>query len=92
MLKLLLCLFATVTTAVFLVELRQQRMEMTHDIDRLHAAVETRGSRLWNQQVTIAIDTTPKAVVTAVGTHDLHLTPVDPVGKTPSEWVASSPR
>jgi cell division protein FtsL len=79
MLKLLLCLFATVITAVCLVELRQQRLEMTHDIDKLHSQIETRQSRLWNQQVVIAADTTPKAVEKAVGSHDLKLSKIDPM-------------
>ena len=92
MIKLLLCLLATMATAICLMQLRQQRLELNHETSQLHNAIESRQARLWNQQLKIADLTTPPAVKTAVKKQDLRLTPLAPVGIAPSTWIDTAAR
>ena len=80
MLKLILCLTATMATAICLVQLRQQRLELNHQTSQLHNAIAARQGRLWNQQLQIANVTAPMALQASIGKNDLKLTPLAPIG------------
>ena len=84
MIKLLLCLVASMATAVCLVQLRQQRLELNHQTSELHNQIESRQARLWNQQLQIADVTAPPAVRDAIGKQNLQLTPLAPTVETPN--------
>src|SRR5882757_8722571 len=79
MVKLLLCLFATMATAACLMQLRQQRLELSHQTSQLHNAIEARQARLWNQQLQIAKVTAPPAVKSAISKQELQLSPLAPI-------------
>lgn len=79
MLKLLICLFATLAIAVAMLQLRQQRMEMNYQANKLHNLIEDHQAKLWNQQVQIAIYTAPNAISRTVGDHALNMVPVAPL-------------
>jgi hypothetical protein len=73
MLKLLLCLLCGSATAVALLELREQRLNLTFETNRLHNEIESCQSQLWNQQMAIAIATAPTALAAAAQGKDLKL-------------------
>jgi cell division protein FtsL len=87
MLKLLLCFVIGMFTAVFLLELRQQRLELNHQASQLHAKIESQQAKLWNQQLQIAVYTAPNAIQQTVGSNDLKLAPQSPVGTGTSNWI-----
>ena len=87
MLKLLVCLIAIAAVAVCLVHLRQQRLDLNHEAGQLHAAIEARQAKLWDQQIRLAAVTNPPAIGRAVGNHHLSLIPVKPTGQAPTDWV-----
>jgi cell division protein FtsL len=89
MLKLLICLLASVATAVCLVQLRQQRLELNHQCNQLHNAIESRQSRLWNQQLQIATDTTPDRIRQRIEAQHLQLQALAPKGTAAPNWVDS---
>ncbi len=82
MLKLLLSLAVAVATAACLMQLRQQRLELNHQTAQLHNQIQATHARLWNQQLQIAKITAPPALHDTIGKHDLHLTPLAPIGST----------
>ena len=84
MIKLLLCLVASMATAVCLVQLRQQRLELNHQTSELHNQIESRQARLWNQQLQIADMTAPYAVREAISKQNLQLTPLAPTSESPT--------
>lgn len=85
MLKLLLCLFCSVATAVVLLELREQRLNLTFDAERLHNQIESTQAQLWNQQLSIAISTAPNAVAATAKGQDLQFS----AGRAPvpQSWI-----
>jgi cell division protein FtsL len=89
MIKLLLCLLAFVATAVCLVQLRQQRLELNHQCNQLHNAIEARQSRLWNQQLQIAAATTPDKIARQIDSEHLRLEPLAPRGEPGNSWLDS---
>jgi hypothetical protein len=78
MLKLILCLFCGVATALLLLQLRQQRLNMTFETNRLHNQIEATQSKLWNQQLSIAVSTAPNAIAASVKGDNLKLAPMSP--------------
>jgi hypothetical protein len=56
----ILCLF---TISLGLLQLRQQRLNYRFEINRLHDRIESSQAKLWNQQLKIATQTTPEALV-----------------------------
>ena len=94
MLKLLLCLICGVLLAVLMLHLRQQRLELNHQTNRLHNQIEARQARLWNQQLQIAVYTAPNAISQTVGAHGLNLVPQSPLPAGPTNWmdVSAQPR
>jgi len=73
MLKLLLCLLCGSATAVALLELRQQRLDLTFQTNKLHNQIEASQVQLWNQQLSIAVATAPNALAAAARGKDLKL-------------------
>lgn len=78
MLKLLLCTFTAFAVAVVVLQLRQERREIAYGANALHDKIEAQQSKLWNQQLQIAIYTAPNAISQTVGNHDLKIAPVAP--------------
>ena len=75
MVKLVICLiFALVLSAVVL-ELRQQKLELNHQVNELHNSIEAQQARLWSQQLQIAEDTAPNALAQTVNERGLQLVP-----------------
>jgi hypothetical protein len=62
MLKLLLCLFFGVATAVVLLQLREQHLNLTFQTNELHNQIEATQAQLWTQQLSIAVCTAPNAI------------------------------
>jgi len=80
MLKLLLCMIAAFLTAIAVLELRQQRLNLNFQTSRLHSEIEKRQGTLWNQQLQIAASTAPNAISKTIGSENLELTPTGPAG------------
>lgn len=73
MLKLSLIILLALLTGVCLLQLRQQRVELGYQNQRLHRLIQARQVDLWNQQIQIAASTAPQALVATVGlAEDLH--------------------
>ncbi|MGH7179832.1 MAG: hypothetical protein ACREJC_20825 [Tepidisphaeraceae bacterium] len=79
MLKLLICLTSAVILAVLLLQLRQQRLELNFQVNRIHNQIENQQSRLWEQQLQIAVVTAPNAIAKTVGEQKLKMVPQTPV-------------
>jgi hypothetical protein len=88
MLKLLLCLSCGLATAVVTLQLRQQQLNLKLQANRLHNQIEASQSQLWNQQLRIAVCTSPDALSRAVGNSDLKL--ISPALATPPAGSSSS--
>jgi hypothetical protein len=73
MLKLLLCLFCSAAAAMMLLELREQRLNLTFQTNLLHNQIEATQAQLWNQQLNIAICTAPSAIAQTVKGNDMKL-------------------
>jgi cell division protein FtsL len=89
MLKLILCLASAVLVAVVLLQLRQQRLELNYESNRLHNQIEAQQARLWSQQLDIALYTAPNAISATVQGKDLKLVPQSPQHVGPSNWMLS---
>jgi hypothetical protein len=69
MIKLLLCLGSGVVLAIALLQLRQQRLELAHQQTDLHDQIKNQQSRLWSQQLQIAVYTGPNALAQTMSSH-----------------------
>jgi len=88
MVKLFLCLFCSVATAVAILELRQQQLNLTYQSNKLHNEIEATQAQLWNQQLSIAVCTAPNAIAKTVKEQDLKLTgPTVGNATTRPSWV-----
>ena len=74
MLKLLICLFCTTAMALMMLELRQQRLNLLFETNLLHNRLSASQAELWNQQLNIAISTSPNALAATVKGDALKLT------------------
>ena len=92
MLKLLLCLVCCVVLATLMLQLRQQRLELNHQANKLHNQIEAQQAKLWNQQLQIAVYTAPNAISETVGAHDLKLVPQSPTHVGPTNWMTMKPQ
>jgi hypothetical protein len=75
MVKLLLLMVCLAATAVVMLELRQQRLELSYQCASLHKKIEKAQLVLWNQQLQIANETTPTAIRKTVKDCDITLVP-----------------
>ncbi|MDB5326194.1 MAG: hypothetical protein JWM57_1763 [Phycisphaerales bacterium] len=82
MLKLLLCLVGAFAIAAVLLHLRHEKMEINYRINQAHRRLQTLQTELWNQQLQMAIATSPAAVQKTVGEHRLNLIPASPIART----------
>lgn len=73
MLKLLICILSVTLLAVLVLHLRQQRLELNYQTNQLHRQIEQSQSKLWNQQLQIAMYTAPNAITETVGHRDLRM-------------------
>ena len=62
MLKLMLCLVCAFVIGTITLQLRQQELELRHQATELHEKIQAKQSKLWGQQVEIAIYTSPNAI------------------------------
>ena len=91
MVKLLICLFSSLALAAAMIELRQQRLDISYQSDRLHNQIEAQQAKLWNQQVQIAVYTAPNAIARTVSNHALRLIPQSPLpAAQPTHWIDPS--
>ncbi len=87
MLKLTLCFLTSVVLAVFILQLRQQRLELNHEANRLHNQIENQQAQLWSQQLQIAVYTAPNAISQTVGSHQMKLVPRSPSPAMQANWL-----
>lgn len=83
MLKILLTLLLATTIGVVLLQLRQQRLEINYQNNKLHRQIEAAQAKLWNQQLQIAAYTAPNAIYQTVHTDDLKMVPRTPLSPSP---------
>ena len=88
MLKLLLCLAFTISLGVAVLQLRQQRLELNFQTNRLHNQIRSSQAKLWNQQLQIAICTAPNAITKTVGEKNLNMVPTAPLPARQANWIA----
>ena len=79
MLKLLTCLISGLLIAAVVMQLRQQRLDLSYQNNKLHNQIEARQAKLWNQQLRIAALSAPRAVIQNVGQHQLDMVPATPL-------------
>ena len=87
MLKLLICLLAGLAISVALLQLRQQRLELNFQANRLHGQIEKQQARLWDQQLQIAVYTAPNAISRTVGQQKLEMVPQTPLPARRTNWI-----
>jgi hypothetical protein len=89
MVKLLICLVWSMAIGVLLLELRQQRLNLTYQVNELHNRIQATQAQLWNQQLDIAVCTAPNAIAATVNQQNLKMSspPSTPGGAR--NWVAS---
>jgi hypothetical protein len=75
MIKLLICLLSGVVLAVFVLQLRQQQLELGHQNADLHDRIKAQQAKLWNQQLQIAVSTAPSAIDKTVSGYKLEMIP-----------------
>jgi hypothetical protein len=86
MVKLLLCLFSIMTLAIVMLQLRQQRLELSHQNNVLHNRIENHQAQLWSQQLQIGIATAPNAIKQTVG-QNLKMVPRSPLPAGTAHWM-----
>lgn len=87
MLKLVLCLVSAILLGVLLLQLRQQRLELNVQCNRLHNQIRARQGKLWNQQLQIAVFTAPNAISQTVNERDLKMVPDAPLPAQKANWL-----
>jgi len=87
MIKLLLCLLCAAAIAAVTLELRQQKLELLCQANRLHSQIEQQQATLWDQQVQIAVYTAPNAIAKTVGDRKLDMVPTAPLPAGKGNWI-----
>ncbi|MCC7349273.1 MAG: hypothetical protein IT446_01770 [Phycisphaerales bacterium] len=87
MLKLIICLVCGMGVAVVVLQLRQQRLEMNYQNNRLYGQIELQQAKLWNQQLQIAVYVAPNAIARTVGSHELNMVPQSPLPSQQANWI-----
>lgn len=87
MLKLLLCLTFCGFLSMVMLQLRQQRLELNFQTNKLHNQIRQSQAKLWNQQLQIAIYTAPNAITKTVGDHELNMVPAAPLPVRQANWI-----
>jgi cell division protein FtsL len=76
MIKLLICLLSATVLAFYVLELRQQQLELGHQTAQLHEQIKDQQGKLWNQQLQIAVFTAPNAIEKTVKGDQIDMVPV----------------
>jgi hypothetical protein len=87
MLKLLICLFSGLAISIALLQIRQQRLELNFQTNRLHGQIERQHGKLWDQQLQIAVYTAPNAISRTVGQQKLDMVPQSPLPARSASWI-----
>jgi hypothetical protein len=87
MVKLLLILVCSLILGAALLELRQQRLELNYETNKLHNEIRANQAKLWNQQIQIAIYTAPNAISKTVGDQQLNMVPQTPQLPGSGKWT-----
>ncbi len=91
MLKLIICLACAAAIALTTLQMRQQQLELKHQAATLQGQIQAQQSKLWTQQVQIAIDTAPTALSRNVGS-ELELVPQAGLPADAGNWLNPPPR
>ncbi len=75
MFKLLICLISATLIAVCMLQLRQQRLQLSYETAELDKQIHNQQARLWNQQIQIASCTAPNAIGQTISLQGLKLVP-----------------
>ena len=86
MIRLLLCLAAALAVAVGLLLLRQQRLQVRHECNVLHARILDAQRELWRQQLRVAVETVPDALRRAAE-RQASAVPGDAEVAAPDDWA-----
>jgi hypothetical protein len=70
-----------------LLQLRQQRLELNYQTNRLHNQIRDSQAKLWNQQLQIAVYTAPNAISKTVGEQKLNMVPETPLPAQQANWI-----
>jgi cell division protein FtsL len=87
MIKLLICLASALLLAVTVLQLRQQRLELRYQANKLHNQIAARQAELWNQQLQIAIYTAPNSINKTVSDHQMRLSTPTPLPAGTVGWM-----
>jgi hypothetical protein len=87
MIKLLLCILSAGVIGVAMLELRQQKLSLSCQANRLHDQIEQSKAKLWDQQIQIAVYTAPNAISKTVGDQKLDLVPNSPLPPEKANWI-----
>jgi cell division protein FtsL len=87
MLKLILTLTMSMLLCIALLQIRQQRLELNYETNRLHNQIRQQQSRLWSQQLQIAQYTAPNAISKTVGDQKLKMVPQTPLPHGQRQWI-----
>lgn len=87
MLKLLLTLGCSFLLAIALLQLRQQRLELNYQSNKLHNQIRQMQARLWSQQIQIAQYTAPNAISKTVGQQNLNMVPETAQPAVRGSWI-----
>jgi len=90
MIKLLLCLTSAVLIAAAMLQLREQKRELSYQISKVHTQIESRQAKLWSQQLQIAIYTAPNAISKTVGSQGMKFGPPKPLPAERGTWMGGA--
>lgn len=79
MIKPLICLFCALIVAMVVLQMRQQRVDLSYQNNTIYRQIEQTKAKLWSQQMQIAVYTAPNAIAQTVGDQRLDLVPVFPI-------------
>jgi cell division protein FtsL len=91
MLKLIICLASATLLAAVMLQLRQQRLELSYETAELTDQIHSQQSRLWNQQLLIASCTAPNAINQTINLQGLKLVPEPDSVSLASEQSEAAP-
>ena len=87
MLKLMLCLVCAFVIGTVALQLRQQELELRHQATDLHQKIQAKQSKLWSQQVEIAVYTAPNAISKSLGEVEWRLKPERHLPEGAGAWM-----
>ena len=90
--KLLVSLLAAAFIAAMVLEYRQQRLEMMHEMAQLHRQIDTLRQETWDLQVRIAGELEPRRLGQALGRSGLALRPLVPTNIEPGLLMMPTPQ